>query len=76
MAKAWILRDRRGGLLIRARGTVNGKAVSRDKTIPNADQQLAEETERELNRRFILGDLSWLIEERSSTRRTRLRLRP
>ena len=64
MAKAWSLKDRRGGLVVRARGNYEGRSFSRDKTIPNGDQQLAEETVRELNRRFMLGDLTWLIEHR------------
>ena len=76
MAKAWVLKNRRGGLIVRARGVVDGKQVSRDKTIPNADQELAEETARELNRRFMLGELGWLTEPRAPRRASKRRSAP
>ncbi len=68
MAKAWTLKDRRGGIIVRARGNVDGRSVSRDKTIPDANQGLADETVRELNRRFMLGDLTWLTENRRASK--------
>ena len=65
MAKAWVSRTRLGKVRVRARGRVAGKIIEREMIVPDNDTDLAEEMKRELNRRFMLGDFSWLTEQRS-----------
>jgi hypothetical protein len=63
MAKARVGRDDRGRLCVFGRAVLGGVERRRRIVIPSEDEALAEETARELNRRFALSDLSWFERE-------------
>jgi len=71
MARARASRDDRGRLCVFGRAVVRGVEKRRRIVIPDDDEALADETVRDLNRRFALGDLAWFEERHDEPRRVR-----
>ncbi len=75
MARAWVSRERGGRVCVHGEGTIEGRRVQRRLRVAGNDEDLAQETARQLNGRFILGDYGWLL-ERKKPRRPRRSRRP
>lgn len=69
LARARIGRNARGELTVFATASVGGARLRRKRRIAGDDEELAAEVARQLNARFILGDLSFFDDPEPATER-------